>query len=233
MRWGPRSAGGGVSTGALGAASVVLAAGPLLAADGPGLDLALVNVARVPPTVVRVLQHEARSILDEQGAPVIWAAADRRAGSEGPFLRVILVDSDYPRPPEGPLAVLGAVAPDAPRTAVWIYTRAVARVLGVRWPPESASIGAQRALGLAMGRVAVHEVVHVLSPGTGHSADGLMASRVVRRTLVGPRPSLDLPTPARWLLLTGRNRDGHRPSSQGGGCLLVSGKAVQAAGEGS
>lgn len=236
MRWGPQGVGSGVSTAALGAASVLLAAGPLLAADGPGLDLALVNVVRVPPIAVRVLQHEAGSILDARGAPVTWAAAGQYAAPEGRLLRVILVGSDYPgrgrRSGEAP-AVLGAVAPDAPRPAVWVYTRAVARVLGVRWPPEAASVGAQRVLGLAMGRVAVHEIVHLLSPGTEHAADGLMASRVGRSDLVGPRPRLDLPPHDRWLLLTGWERDVDRPFSQGGRCLLVSGKLVQLPGEGS
>lgn len=236
MRWGPYVVGSGVSTAAAGVASVLLAAVPLPAAAGPGVDLALVNVARLPPTAVRMLQHEASSILDEGGLPATWAAAGQQTAPDGRALRVILVATDYPRRGPragGPLAVLGAVAPDAPRPAVWIYTRALARVLGVRWPAEAASVGAQRALGLAMGRVAVHEIVHVLSPRTGHTANGLMASRLPRRHLVGPRPGLELPPPARWLLLTGRNRGVDRPSSQGGGCLLVSGKPVQESGEGS
>jgi hypothetical protein len=154
------------------------------------LRLALVDCAEVPAIAERVLEAEARAILAPHGRQLRWRRVRPQAELEAGEVPVILLAGEYPvRRDRG--AVLGGFEPRAVPPAVWVYTRAVGRVIGLPGPPPTADLAAQRALGVALGRVVAHEVVHAVAPELSHTKAGLMAPVYDRQALVGPRPRLD------------------------------------------
>lgn len=65
-----------------------------------------------------------------------------------------------------------------PVPATWIYVPNVALALGLDPDAVRGSFEAQRRVGIALGRVVAHELVHVLAPEREHAQAGVM-----RRTL--------------------------------------------------
>jgi len=53
------------------------------------------------------------------------------------------------------------------------------------------SFEAQRLVGVALGRVVAHELVHVLAPGREHASAGVMRARMSAFHLASGRPALD------------------------------------------
>ena len=155
------------------------------AAAGPTLSLVWYDPSNVARGTELVARKEAADLLARLGANVSW-----RNGAPGEVTRsgevwVILVDSG-PQQPSGTL-VLGATR----------ARRESSRVLWVRVPNVAAAVGAPsrpvrllppeglRAVGVALGRVVAHEVVHVLAPSLPHSS-GLMAGSLTRGQLTAP-----------------------------------------------
>jgi hypothetical protein len=69
--------------------------------------------------------------------------------------------------------------------AVWIFVDNIRRVLGTSSEPS-------RDLGVAVGRVIAHEVVHALAPKLAHTRQGLMREALSRAALTEPaRPAHD------------------------------------------
>jgi len=171
-----------------------LAEPPLEAAqaepDGrAGLHLVWFDVSRAAPGAFDAASAEVSSLMDKAGIPVNW----RRARSGNLFaheLGVIVLDV---RPPRVGLGgdVLGATrrTAGAPR-AVWIYLpnilATLRRHLGGR---PLALLGDRHVVGRALGRVVVHELVHVLAPDVAHGS-GLMAARLGTALLAERRAGL-------------------------------------------
>lgn len=86
---------------------------------------------------------------------------------------------------------LGAVQTVATITTIWIDVAAVASVAEASRGLRCCGVEMRR-LGLALGRVLTHELVHFLDPALRHTRSGLMAARVTRETLVDA-PSPDVP----------------------------------------
>jgi hypothetical protein len=89
--------------------------------------------------------------------------------------------------------VLGATPREA-RTypVVWIHVPGVRATLRLAVDADGTPMPARdrRALGVALGRVIAHEVVHVVAPGLSHGR-GLMARALTRRELTAPRISFE------------------------------------------
>lgn len=176
--------------------AVTLAAPPALAAapagEAPPLRLAWLDPTGVAATVAPVARAEAANHLARLGADVLW-----RNAAPGEYLRegeieVVLLDSPGPLGSRGPV-VLGATR----------RRFEVARVVWVRVPNVRGAVGVpaggpmillptsdRLAVGVAIGRVVAHEVVHALVPSLPHGA-GLMSSCLSRRQLTGGAVPVD------------------------------------------
>ena len=152
-------------------------------AVGPTLSLVWYDPARVAWGADLVARAAAAELLTRVGVSVSWrhGAAGEVTGADEVW--VILIDSG-PRQPSGTL-VLGATR----------ARRGNARVLWVRVPNVVAAVGVPharpvrllppedlRTVGVALGRVIAHEVVHVLAPSLPHGS-GLMSGSLTRGQL--------------------------------------------------
>jgi hypothetical protein len=73
---------------------------------------------------------------------------------------------------------------------VWVFVDNVRETLGLS-PTDERPASARR-LGIALGRVVAHEVVHTLAPRFPHTRRGLMREALGNLDLTGPaRPSHD------------------------------------------
>ena len=159
----------------------------------PSLRLAWLDVSNVTVGVDGVARSEVGAIFDAAGLEVSWRRT--RGGEEtrpGEIL-VVLVDRllvDSSRRP-----VLGAT-PTRPRRSplVWIHVRSVRAALGLS--RDSAThelpVVARRNLGVALGRVVAHEIVHAVVPSLRHG-DELMAESLGLDHLTAPRLSVAPP----------------------------------------
>jgi hypothetical protein len=156
------------------------------AADGAALSLVWYDPARVASGTERLARREAADLLARLGASVSWrnGVAGELTGSAEVW--VVLVASG-PQPPTGTL-VLGSTRARTTST----------RVLWVRVPNVVAAVGAShsrpvrllppeelRMVGIALGRVIAHEVVHVVDPSLPHGS-GLMSGSLTRGQLTAP-----------------------------------------------
>ncbi len=161
-------------------------------AGAPGLSLAWVDVSGLARGVEGIARWEVRSILDRAGVETLWRRASPEEEGRPGEVRIVLVDRLLARRGSRSL-VLGSI-PEGPRShpLVWIHLRSIQATLRLR--PGSAagdlSPGARRDLGVALGRVIVHEIVHALAPTVGHG-QGLMSRRLGRGSLTGTRPFVE------------------------------------------
>ena len=150
------------------------------------------DLVRLGSLTTEVMTGELNQLLAVAGARVEWRWAPPGTEATPDELRVVFLDS----PGRGAAArspVLGTTATgysDAP-PVVWIYCPNVARSLGLRGDPLHYSFLARRALGVALGRVVAHELVHALAPEVPHGS-GLMAHGLRPNALRGPPLALDV-----------------------------------------
>lgn len=137
------------------------------------------------------VREEASSLLEAMGVRTRWrrAASDElaRAGE----VRVIFLDRPATR--DGGLLVLGATPPSfAVAPHVWIHVASVRATLGVPAGRPSRAMGVleRRVLGVALGRVVAHELVHAIAPEVPHGR-GLMAASLGARTLAAASIPVD------------------------------------------
>lgn len=140
-----------------------------------------------------VARAETARLLARMGATARWLAGTPGEVNSGQGLPVILLG-------EGPTAsdadLLGATHR---RHVVWVRVPNVRAAVGIAWrrPVPGLSPGEQRVLGVALGRVIAHEVVHAVVPSLPHRT-GLMADSLGRRQLAAASIPID-PETARAL----------------------------------
>jgi hypothetical protein len=145
------------------------------AAEEPESHVCLlwVEAVKVPDAVQGAMVREAAEILAPIGVRLRWRKGSTDTPSEADEVRVV------PLGPAGRTAktgrVLGATSTaDGPRT-IWVDYENVAWVAGTSTNRlVSAGFAERRRVGVAMGRVIAHEVVHALVPQLPHAAAGLM-----------------------------------------------------------
>jgi hypothetical protein len=157
------------------------APGPLVA------RLVWLDPVRTAVGVQAVARDEVRSLLRKMGVSATWRTGEAGETARPGEVRVILLGRAAANASGAP--ILGATPPrfDGP-PFVWIHVPNVRAVIGLRpdGPPAPLDRASVRALGLALGRVVAHELVHVLSPSTPHGK-GLMSEKLTRCQLTAAR----------------------------------------------
>ncbi len=156
------------------------------AAAGEPLSLVWYDPARVASGTERMARREAAELLARLGANVSWrnGRAGELTGSSEVW--VILVDSG-PQQPTGTLVLGSTRARSASTRVLWVRVPNVVAAGGASHarpvrllPPEEL-----RTVGIALGRVIAHEVVHVVAPSLPHDS-GLMSGSLTRGQLTSP-----------------------------------------------
>jgi hypothetical protein len=174
------------------ALAACVAAGDAFAAPGrgPSLSLAWVDVAGTAPWAFSPAASELSTLLGSMGIHASVREVDVHAVTTASELTVILLPQ---RPARSRLSAdaMGAtsIGAGSQRTMV-VFVAEVARTLGLPPPRPTWSIPQRRELGVALGRVVAHELVHALVPAQPHLREGLMAPTLSRVQLRGPAPTI-------------------------------------------
>lgn len=142
----------------------------------PALTLLVFDVQGQLASSFDVAARETAAIFAEMGVAVIVKAGhfgttyDTNAGVQIP----VIVLNHHPAGRTTRPEVLGLVLKQASHPALWILAENIRRTIGI--PPASESDQPARDLGMAVGRVIAHEVVHALAPAFPHTSLGLMRS---------------------------------------------------------
>jgi hypothetical protein len=167
-----------------GAAPVVM---PLRPAADPAVTVAFVDAeSLVSEEGAVLLAAEVRSVFREIGvdARVVRAAPGRPIEATGGVVVPVIARRRQP-PALGRARIMGLVVRDhAAPSPVWIFVDNIVSTLRTREGFATDS----RELGVAMGRVVAHEVIHALAPRHPHARTGLMSPVLDRAGLLGPRP---------------------------------------------
>lgn len=157
-----------------------------------------------------LIRREVASILGASGVAVAWSdAVEPSRDAPADRVTVVLTASS----PSGagwglPPTAMGAYLDSGRSSAIFVFHRRVAEVVGVRESTERLlTLTESRAMARALARVIVHEMVHRISPDQPHAPRGVMRARLDRHALTRPRLRLDADS-ARALLAA------LRPSSE-------------------
>jgi hypothetical protein len=154
--------------------------------------LAWLDVGGCTIGVGGIARDEAASVFARVGLDVSWRRASASEVGRRDEVRVILLDRLVVNRETG-RPVLGST-PQGRREApfVWVHVESIRTALRLQpgRPIYNLRLEHRRSLGLALGRVVAHEVVHALAGGVPHGR-GIMSDALDRRTLLEPRLSLD------------------------------------------
>lgn len=191
----------------LGAASASAAS-----AEGhPGHWIEVPPALRAEPLLVRLhdpyrllprrtrerLQEEVVLAFERSGVVVQFV------GGGGPSIVAATLYPEFPEPWDIPSRAIGVAIGGEARRPVFLSLGAAERALGFRhnrratWKnkrhkPRRLAPGRKSGrLGIALGRVLAHEIIHSIAPDCPHTATGLMAERLSRRTLTAPGVKFD------------------------------------------
>jgi hypothetical protein len=136
------------------------------------------------------MRQEVGVVLAPAGLPCAWRSAEPGAETSLGELRVIFLRSTGLGADRGGTA-LGRTALGIPVAATWVYVPNVALALGLEPDANQGSFEAQRRVGIALGRVVAHELVHVLAPEREHAQAGVMRRTLGAFHLASGRPTLE------------------------------------------
>ncbi|HSD29637.1 MAG TPA: hypothetical protein VLL75_20200 [Vicinamibacteria bacterium] len=167
-----------------------------LAPEPPPAEPLAARILWIDPTraavgLEAVARDETRSLLQKMDVPVTWRVGEPGEVARPGEVRVILLDRAAARESGEP--ILGATPPrfdGAPY--LWIHVPNVRAAMGLRPDGPLATVEASsvRALGVALGRVVAHELVHALAPSAPHGK-GLMSEKLTRFQLTANRLAVD------------------------------------------
>jgi hypothetical protein len=150
----------------------------------------------VPARATAALGDEVKSIFRGLGVDIDFseAAPDATYGDGAtPEIPVILLRDD-PVEERRSKRVMGLIVRNQkPTRAIWAFLEHVRWTLGVSALARSLPVSGleEHALGLALGRVVAHEVIHAVAPEEPHARNGLMSHSLDRAFLLGKRADLD------------------------------------------
>jgi hypothetical protein len=146
--------------------------------EGTPVPVLWVEALHVPGAIREAMVREAKDVLGPLGVRLVWRTGPPDTESEPGEVRVVPLGPASRRTKTG--KVLGATSTgEGPRT-IWIDYSSVAWVAGTTTDKLiSADFLVRRRVGIAMGRVLSHEVIHALVPGLAHSEGGLMNVRLL------------------------------------------------------
>jgi hypothetical protein len=194
-----------------------------LAREREAVRLVWTDPASVAGLSQDIARKECQRLLGKLGLDVSWRTGAAAEIAREDEIRVILLDRAATDGRGG--LILGATPANFPAARyVWIHTPGVRAAAGIGSSSYPA-LGHWRALGVALGRVIAHEIVHALAPSIPHDESGLMARRLRRAELVAG--SLE-PAPALALALRVALRSGVPFSPEAAGVLAAEHAAVAA-----
>jgi len=160
-------------------------------AEPPRLSLVWVDPTGIAAGTFAAVAAESRALLAPTGADVAWTEAPRGA-VVGPESLVVIAIPTYPTGSNRERHVMGSTRMEGDGAlAVWVFPDQVAWALGLDIEMRrSWGKRAERNFGLALARVASHEVIHAVGSIT-HSPGGLMAAGLDRNALTGPPLRID------------------------------------------
>jgi hypothetical protein len=168
--------------------------GPLPAlspADPLSTRLAWLDPTRAAVVIGSVARDETRSILGKMGVSVDWRVGEAGEIARPGEVRVIMADRAAARATGEP--ILGSTPPRFEgEPYFWVHVPNVRAAMGLRpdGPLATLEPPSVRALGVALGRVVAHELVHVLAPTAPHGR-GLMSEKLTRFQLTALRLPVD------------------------------------------
>ncbi len=172
--------------------AAALAPSTVLGAAPPPAALARVRAveidfAAIAPLTRASLRHELGELLAPASVALSWRRARPDAETEPDELRIVLLPRVGVGPDQG---ALGSTARVGLVRTIWLYVPEVATTLGLEPDAVVTSLESQRLVGVALGRVVAHELVHALAPAVAHADAGLMRPRLHAGELVRGRPAL-------------------------------------------
>jgi hypothetical protein len=146
-----------------------------------------IDFAAIAPLTRASMRHELGELLAPASVALRWRRARPDAETEPDELRVVLL----PRLGVGPdRGALGSTGRGGLVRTIWLYVPEVAATLGLEPEAVVTSLESQRLVGVALGRVVAHELVHALAPAVEHTDAGLMRPRLHAGELARGRPAL-------------------------------------------
>lgn len=146
-----------------------------------------IDFAAVAPLTRVSMRHELGELLAPASVSISWRRARPEGETEPDELRVVLLPRVGVGPDQG---ALGSTARGGLVRTIWLYVPEVATTLGLEPEAVVTSLESQRLVGVALGRVVAHELVHALAPAIEHADAGLMRPRLNAGELARGRPAL-------------------------------------------
>jgi hypothetical protein len=159
---------------------------------GPSLRLVWLDLSGLSPGVEAIARKEVSSLMERMGTALVWRRGQVAESAREGEIRVVLVDRLLVDPTTR-RPILGATAVERRAyPVVWVHLAGVRATLGQSRRSAGAMIPLRdrRDIGLAVGRVVAHEVVHVVAPALSHGR-GLMSQAFTRRALTAPQMSFE------------------------------------------
>lgn len=164
------------------------------------LSVTWLDPAEVFPSGAQRVGQHVKGTFEYIDVSISWEVGSTATSKDPKVLglRVLLTPSDPTTWGLSP-RVMGLVPKQEPREAIYIFFPAILRALGyspegdlTRDPRVQRWVRCHwRKVSLAISRVAVHEIVHVVVPTRDHRSKGLMRSRLSEAALVRYRPAFD------------------------------------------
>lgn len=149
-----------------------------------------VDLASLAPLTLSAMRREVDLVLRPAGLALAWRESGPLGESGADELRVVFLRSTGLGAHRG-TGTLGSTARRGPAPVTWVYVPNVALALGLEPDAVSGSFEAQRLVGVALGRVVAHEVVHAVAPEVEHASAGVMRPKLHAFQLVTGRPALE------------------------------------------
>jgi hypothetical protein len=168
----------------LGLAALMSGPGVADAEEPSALGVVVVDLAHLEGVPLNVAVGEVDSALDPLGIRVSWQFAKPGKEIDPSLTRVVLLGR-RPCGREKSENVFASVVPAQDSATIWVCVPNLLAAPAVRRPGSSSAD--PRRLGIGLGRVILHEIIHLVDPGLDHGKEGLFCSTLNRRQLVdGP-----------------------------------------------
>lgn len=157
-------------------------------ADRPRIKLTFVDFVELPARLLAAAQAETVAIVERLGVDVDVRTVPPGEALEPEELTLIVMKG---APAQLTPGVMGAVQRGSSSRVLWVFPANVAAGMRLDWSKRSHWSAREReGFAVAMARVAVHEVVHLVCPWREHDQGGLMAGVLGHSTLTGFRLAL-------------------------------------------
>ena len=162
-------------------------AGPR-ASQAPPLRAVEIDRASLAPLTRATMRRELDLVLSAVPLTISWRSVPAGGETRTDELSLVFL----PMPGVGhDRAALASTANHGPVRTTWVYVPTVEATLELDPEKVTTSFDAQRLVGLAIGRVLAHEIVHAIAPGVEHAGTGLMRPRLHSFDLVRGRAALE------------------------------------------